>query len=135
MFENCNNLRVVNIPNGIKSIPSKAFKNCSALPEIEIPYSVKDINSDAFNGCSSLAMIDIPSSVEEIDGDAFNNCHSLMTVIIRAGKPVKIKKSSFGKATQRQGIFYVPMASVYRSDPKSAWFKIYNIKNLNDRQR
>jgi hypothetical protein len=58
-----------------------------------------------------------------------------MTVIIRAGKPVKIKKSSFGKATQRQGIFYVPMASVYRSDPKSAWFKIYNIKNLNDRQR
>ena len=116
---------------GIKAIPSKMFKNCASLKTIVIPNSVKEIGSAAFMGCHSMTEVDIPSSVAEIGGDAFNECHGLTKVVLRAGRPAKIKKDTFSKAMQKEGVFYVPNTFVYQSDPKSVWIKFRNYKLIN----
>ena len=137
MFEGCANLRTVNLPSGITSIPSKLFRDCSSLETITIPSSVKEISGDAFNGCGSLDNLDIPSSVTEIGGSAFENCPSLMTVIVRSGTPAKIKKDSFSKQFQKEGTLYVPSPSAYRNNPKLPWSNfrnVYSIKKMTEQE-
>lgn len=52
LFENCESLVSVNIPDGVTQIADKSFKNCVALRELYIPDSVTSINDDSFEGCS-----------------------------------------------------------------------------------
>lgn len=44
------------IPDGCKTIGSRAFANCSRLVEIVIPASVTRISNDAFSGCSNFVI-------------------------------------------------------------------------------
>lgn len=106
------------------------FRNCSNLARIEITNNIKTIESDAFNGCASLDMVDIPTSVKQIESDAFDNCGSLMTVTSRSGIPPKIKKNSFSKQFQKDGVLYVPSPTAYRNNPKLPWSTFRNIEMI-----
>lgn len=82
MFGICYSLKLIVIPEGIKSISNKAFSKCPSLVSIVIPDGVTSIGSEAFNNCFSLVSIVIPDGVTSIDGSAFNNCYSLTYVVI-----------------------------------------------------
>ena len=75
-------LRVVEIPEGLPEIGYAAFQGCSSLVSVSIPNSVTEIGKSAFEGCSSLASVSIPDSVTVIGCGAFHGCSSLATVII-----------------------------------------------------
>ncbi len=49
---------IVIIPDGCKSIGSKAFANCKSLLRIVIPASVEIIAEDAFEGCNTYLVIE-----------------------------------------------------------------------------
>ena len=49
--------RCITIPNGAKTIGSKAFANCTELLQIHIPESVTNIAADAFDGLSKNQFI------------------------------------------------------------------------------
>ena len=57
MFRNCDNLEVIEIPNGVEYIGSNSFANCKKLSEITIPNTVTNIYNNAFSGCDSLKII------------------------------------------------------------------------------
>lgn len=61
------NARCITIPNGAKSIGSKAFANCAELLQIHIPESVTSIAADAFDGLRKNGFIIIgdPGSYAE----------------------------------------------------------------------
>lgn len=69
-----------NVISSVVTINNAAFQNCINLKNIEIPSSVTEISSWAFDGCSKLNSIKIPSSVTKIGIWAFNGCHSLKSI-------------------------------------------------------
>lgn len=77
-----NNIKSVNIVNGVTSIGNNAFEYCSRLTSITIPDSVTSIGDDAFIGCRSLESIDIPYGVTSIGKWAFSGCSSLESIFI-----------------------------------------------------
>ena len=75
-------LRVVEIPEGVTEVGRCAFHDCSSLTSVTIPNSVTRIRQFAFAGCSSLESIIIPDSVIKIGDSAFEDCSSLASVAI-----------------------------------------------------
>ena len=80
-FNNCWNLKTVNIPFGVEVIDYKSFSN-TAIEGITIPESVTTIINSAFSGCEELKSIVIPNSVQEIGDSVFINCNSLVSISI-----------------------------------------------------
>lgn len=76
---------VVEIPEGITEIGSKAFRDCTLLTSVNIPDGVTKIGSDAFMRCANLTSVKIPDTVTEIENSAFNECESLTSVVIPDG--------------------------------------------------
>ena len=67
-FDECDGLRYVIIPRGVRVIPYEAFFGCDNLKYVYIPDSVRYIEDDAFAGCPSLKTIEIPDSCEYAGG-------------------------------------------------------------------
>ena len=58
----------------------RAFWNCDSLKSITIPDGVKSIRKQAFCGCDSLTKVIIPASVTSIEEEAFDECNKLRTI-------------------------------------------------------
>ena len=107
VFERCENLTMVTIPNSVTSVGYRAFFGCSGLTSIEIPNSITTIGNEAFSSCISLKSVlfaegskltsikygtfvycrnlesvVIPNSVTSIGDHAFSSCDSLKSVTI-----------------------------------------------------
>ena len=101
-FDECHDLKSVQLSKNIKKIPRNAFASCYSLKEINIPKKVEFIGRQAFQDClwlrkvnytsdSKLKEIDIlafdgcniekmmiPSGVERIHSDAINSSHEII---------------------------------------------------------
>lgn len=80
LFENCEDLRSVTLPDSLKYLGTRTFKNCINLDEVSIPESLSRIPPQTFDGCQKLQSITIPSSVTRIGESTFANCPSLSTI-------------------------------------------------------
>lgn len=67
------------IENGVTSIGANTFRNCSELQVLELPQSIESIGSKAFE-YSGLTSINIPANVNYIDTSAFSSCYSLTEI-------------------------------------------------------
>ncbi|MDO4287291.1 MAG: leucine-rich repeat protein [Eubacteriales bacterium] len=66
-----NDIKSVQIQQGVTSIADRAFCNCTSLTSVTIPNSVTEISSSAFDNCISLTSVTIPNSVTTIGYEAF----------------------------------------------------------------
>ena len=80
VFEACNSLNSINIPNSVTSIGWAAFNGCRSLPTITIPNSVTSIGGIAFSGCTALITVTIPNSIDSIRYGLFDGCVNLTSV-------------------------------------------------------
>ncbi|MBR3883604.1 MAG: leucine-rich repeat domain-containing protein [Bacteroidaceae bacterium] len=81
-FQNCTNLKNVNLPNSITNIGEWAFANCTNLVSIKLPEGIEEIGEMTFAHCSSLNKINIPSSVKTIGHSAFAGCTEITKIIL-----------------------------------------------------
>ncbi|MDR0920167.1 MAG: leucine-rich repeat protein, partial [Oscillospiraceae bacterium] len=81
MFDGCEKLEEVILPDGLEAIEFQAFRDCSALTEINFPVSLTDIGNGAFS-YSGLTDITIPENVDFIGSGAFGYCSSLERAIV-----------------------------------------------------
>lgn len=81
-FENCHELKWVNLPNTVTVLKGCSFQYCTALESIFIPNSVTDIEDLVFFGCSGLKIIELPQGLKKIGFGAFQWCTSLKSIII-----------------------------------------------------
>ena len=90
-FQNCVNLKKINLPKTVKSTAGGsfcsggAFSGCTNLESLVIPDGVTTIDIRTFFGCSSLTELTIPASVQEINMYANDACPNLKTIIGYAG--------------------------------------------------
>ena len=65
-FDSCTNLKVVSLPDGLKTIGELAFNECTALTALFIPSSVNEIGDMAFAGCTALRTLRFLGDVKTI---------------------------------------------------------------------
>ena len=81
-FYGCDNLTSVTIGNAVIEIGQNAFAFCDSLKSVSIPNSVMSISYNAFYGCDSLTSITIPHSVISISTEQFCNCDNLTNITV-----------------------------------------------------
>lgn len=83
MFNGCNKLTDINIPNTCKTIGTNAFYNCTSLRNIKIPKSITQLQQSCFNNCTSLFDIEIEEdTLFTPQASIFTNCSSLPSEIV-----------------------------------------------------
>ena len=82
LFQGCESLEKIVIPNTVNEIKSGAFEKCSNLTSVTIPETVTIINRDCFRYCTSLEKIILPSKLEEMGNNVFYNCSSLKEITV-----------------------------------------------------
>ena len=73
-FDDCAELKSVQIPESVTEIGHYAFRNCRNLKSIEIPQSVVKIGHHAFAGCWGVKEIKLPPHLKDIEKNLFENC-------------------------------------------------------------
>ena len=91
----CENLKSVNIPEGITMLDTATFYKCYALENVVIPQSVTQIKDVVFYGCRSLKHIIIPSAVETIGPEAFSRAGTIEVDIYNDEGKVNIHPDAF----------------------------------------
>ena len=81
------------VPEGVTSIPSKAFYGCKSIKSVTLPESVTSIGSFAFAECS-MTSIEIPEGVTTIYEYTFKSCKKLSSITI-PGSVTTIKNDAF----------------------------------------
>ena len=80
-FAHCSSLRLIRIPQQLRTLQEGVFCGCTSLPKtISIPSRVLCIEKRAFYGCQSLEKIIIGSPVININKTAFHNCGFLLEI-------------------------------------------------------
>ena len=113
LFENCNGIREIKIPDGVALIGENAFKN-STLTSIDIPGSVTSIESKAFNSCANLISIKLPDSVTAMGTAVFEGCSNLTDVTL-PGTRMNIMADTFKNCTSLKKIVLPETVQYIRS--------------------
>ena len=87
-FKYTDNIRSVEIGEGITSIGSCAFYRCVNLASAVIPEGVTTLGDSAFSACWSLKEIYIPSTVEKIGTRTFSWFVGLEKITVSENNPV-----------------------------------------------
>ena len=81
----------ITLPSTLKRIESETFMWCDNLRSVEIPNGVEYIGSECF--CNSgIEEITLPGTLKEIGEDAFGRCPKLKTVWVEEGCALDIKR-------------------------------------------
>lgn len=103
VFEGCDTIEKIVIPDSVTSVGSNTFKDCTSLQSLtscqfdgfrgwfdyDLPQSLKEIiitegreyiSSEEFKNCPYIESITIPASVKEIGWEAFNGCSALQNI-------------------------------------------------------
>ncbi len=62
------------VPQGVKCIDDSVFENCQSLVKVSLPDSLLRIGFQAFHFCHNLESINLPESITDIGGFAFCFC-------------------------------------------------------------
>lgn len=73
IFESCNALYKVNLPENMQSLGEAMFRGCTSLKAIALPNGFKHLGERCFED-SGLETLDIPETIESIGSYCFNNC-------------------------------------------------------------
>lgn len=77
---NINQIKKIEISEGISNIGRGAFEGYNKLASVTIPTSVTSIGVRAFADCRSLASVNIPNSIVQIGGSAFVGCDNMRDI-------------------------------------------------------
>ncbi len=110
-FEECINLRSINIPESVTEIGEGAFRGCGNLELSSLPANLTTIGDEAFYGCDNLKLTGIAgANLTTIGQSAFKGLGCLESVTISAGVTeigneafadcVNLKEVTFDKNSQ-----------------------------------
>lgn len=93
-FQNRKDIKLADIPEGIKEIINGSFENCINLRSVRLPESLEMI--DGFKN-SGLKFVSIPSNVKSIYPISFYNCKSLKEIEFKGDYIDTIGYNSFAE--------------------------------------
>ena len=94
-FVGCAELISVKLPQ-LTDLPEAVFDLCEMLQDIELPETLESIDNKAFASCKHLQTIKFPKSLKFVGNYAFMNCRSLKKVIMSSNKPTIAPRAFLG---------------------------------------
>lgn len=87
VFESCEKLKTIVLPQIVDYLPPRMFRNCKALTSVTFQNKNIQFNGSwrAFAGCVSLTTFTVPASVRLIADETFEGCLKLRSVSFEAG--------------------------------------------------
>lgn len=86
-FQNCEELKNINLPISITNINGFAFKGCTKLENLILPQNLKQISSYSFGYCESLIELIFPASLQLLYENSFAECKNLKTIKFKKHNP------------------------------------------------
>lgn len=81
-FYGCSQVTSITIPSAVTRIGSYAFAECTDLVSVNLGSGLISIGRSSFEECSSLFYINLPTSLESIGSRAFYGCKTISTVTV-----------------------------------------------------
>ena len=81
-FAGCENLKELNLSNGISRLENGVFSGCYELEEVVIPNSVEFVGKNSFSYCKKLRKIYLPNKITEVGDDPFVGCENLTSIVV-----------------------------------------------------
>lgn len=109
-FAFCDNLTSVKLPSTLTRIGSFAFENCPNLTSMEFPEGLISIGGYAFEDCKKLAEVKLPSTLQSLGGQAFGNT-AMESIVLPAALTYgtnTFEDSILKEATLTEGMTTVP---------------------------
>lgn len=72
-FQGCSQLKSIELPATITSVPMNLCLGCSQLEQVNFLGNITSIQQSAFNGCSALKNFTFPTTLTSIGASAFYN--------------------------------------------------------------
>ena len=77
VFDGCESLKRVEVPEGVTTIPMFTFCSSKFLTEVDLPSTLSAIGRRAFAECEGIERLYISENVKSIGQDAFMDCPNL----------------------------------------------------------
>lgn len=122
VFQGCNGLKSIKIPQGVTEIDGYAFADCKNLKSITFPKGLTSIGSGTFSGCSSLKSVTLPHGLKEIGFEAFYKCTGMKSITI-PDSVTTIEYNAFDKVS-KDFVIFSPNGSAahkYAKENKIKW--------------
>ena len=87
-FRACNEMTLIDIPEGVTVIGTFAFNGCNQLQYMELPNSLTTIEKSAFFNCVSLTDFHVPRNLTNIAYNAFSSCGGIKYFTCSSMNPV-----------------------------------------------
>lgn len=88
------NIETVQMESGVKTLEKSCFQNCKDLKAIDLSDTIKSIPAYCFEGCENLEKVFLPDSIEIIGEHAFDGCDNVELIANHRGKnPIRARKS------------------------------------------
>jgi len=81
-FRDLKNLECIQIADSVVKIYNLVFINCSSLKSIIIPDSVTFLGSQCFQGCTNLTEVVLSKNLSELSDYLFYECRNLTKILI-----------------------------------------------------
>ncbi len=104
MFNGCESLTEVRLPETVLVIGKRAFLHCEQLEKINLPEGLRSIAFEAFAYGNALRDISLPDSLDYLGGRAFYDCTALESVSIPEGITV-LQEGTFDGAYQLKQVY------------------------------
>lgn len=127
VFQMCDGLEEVVLPEGLTVIPQGTFRYCTSLKTINFPESLTEIGNYSFQGCTSLESVKISKNITNLVTNAFNGCTSLKNLTIEEGFAGEIGGYAFQGCTALESVV---IPSSMETVGESMFNMCSNLKNV-----
>lgn len=124
-FNSNEDVKSIEIKEGVTNIGPKVFYNCINLANVDIPNTVTSIENQAFHGCTGLKSITVPASVANIGYHTFEGCNNLITIEMQGTIPPSVGTLGLGLTEKTKVI--VPSGSLEAYKTADGWKDVLNI--------
>lgn len=104
---------------GDMTIGNYVFENCTELKYVEVPDNVKKIPTGFIKGCISMRFITLGKDVESIESEAFANCTKLKYVYMLPTAVPSLDDNALKGTSLKTFAFYVKSSAL--ANYKDAW--------------
>ena len=127
-FRKCEKLKVVVLPEGIKTVGAHAFERCTALSSITMQEGLETIGVRAFRKCYSLKVLNFPPTVTLIDNEAFSEDEKIKKIYMMPFNPPTAYVNSFYGVDTAEVKLFIPESTLESYKKNMSWKKFRKIK-------